>query len=50
MAAGPIVYCLEQVTDYAQFERLCHDIMALSGYVNIEPCGGQKTKGVTLST
>lgn len=45
MAADPIVYCLEQVTDYDQFERLCHDLMALSGYPEIEPLGGSKDKG-----
>lgn len=45
MAADPIIYCLEQLTDYDQFERLCHDLMALSGYSNIEPLGGSKDKG-----
>jgi hypothetical protein len=45
MAADPIIYCLEQVTDYDQFERLCHDLMALSGYSDIEPLGGSKDKG-----
>ena len=37
MSADPIIYCLEQLTDYRQFERLCSDIMAGSGYENIEP-------------
>ena len=45
MGADPLVYCLEQVTDYDQFERLCHDLMALDGYRNIEPLGGSKDKG-----
>jgi len=45
MAADPIIYCLEQVTDYDQFERFCHDLMALSGYPDIEPLGGSKDKG-----
>jgi hypothetical protein len=45
MAADPILYCLEEVTDYAQFERMCHDLMALEGYPNIEPLGGFKDKG-----
>jgi hypothetical protein len=45
MAADPLVYCLEQVTDYDQFERLAHDLMALNGYQNIEPLGGSKDKG-----
>lgn len=45
MAADRIIYCLEQLTDYYQFERLCHDMMALQGYSNIEPLGGSKDKG-----
>jgi len=45
MAADPVIYCLEQLTDYDQFERLCHDLMALDGYRNIEPIGGSKDKG-----
>jgi hypothetical protein len=45
MAADPIVYCLEHLTDYAQFERLCHDLMALEDYPSIEPLGGFKDKG-----
>jgi TIR domain len=45
MAADPIVYCLEQLTDYSQFERLCHELMALEGYPSIEPLGGCKDKG-----
>src|SRR5262249_6474375 len=45
MAADPLIYCLENLTDYDQFERLCHDMMALDGYRNIEPLGGSKDKG-----
>lgn len=45
MAADPIVYCLENLSDYDQFERLCHDLMALQGYLKIEPLGGSKDKG-----
>src|SRR5436190_11395691 len=45
MAADPLVYCLEQVTDYDQFERLCHDLMAAEGYTSIEPLGGMQDKG-----
>src|SRR5260221_7928690 len=45
MAADPIIYCLEQLTDYDQFERLCHDLMALDGYRGIEPLGGSQDKG-----
>jgi hypothetical protein len=45
MGADPVIYCLEHLTDYDQFERLCHDIMALDGYRGIEPVGGTKDKG-----
>jgi hypothetical protein len=45
VAADLLVYCIEQVTDYGQFERLSHDLMALNGYRNIEPLGGSKDKG-----
>ena len=45
MSANPIVYCLEQLTDYRQFERLCSDIMAGSGYAEIEPLGGTNDRG-----
>ncbi len=45
MSASPTVYCLEQITDYLQFERLCHDLMVLEGYSSIEPLGGFKDKG-----
>lgn len=45
MAADPIIYCLEHLTDYDQFERLCHDLMALDGYKAIEPIGGSNDKG-----
>ena len=45
MAADPIVYCLEHLTDYTQFERLGHEMMALEGYAQIEPLGGCKDQG-----
>jgi hypothetical protein len=45
MAADPIIYCLEHVTDYDQFERLCSDLMAAEGYTEIEPLGGMRDKG-----
>ncbi|MHA2216997.1 MAG: TIR domain-containing protein [Candidatus Hodarchaeales archaeon] len=45
MGADPIVYCLEQLTDYDQFERLCNDLMSAEGYKNIEPLGGRSDKG-----
>lgn len=45
MGADVTVYCLENVTDYFQFERLCHDLMALEGYSSIEPLGGFRDQG-----
>ena len=45
MAADAIVYCLENLTDYIQFERLCHDLMIVEGYTGLEPIGGFKDKG-----
>ena len=40
MSADPIVYCLERLTDYLQFERLATDLMAGTGFAGIEPLGG----------
>jgi hypothetical protein len=45
MGADPIVYCLQQLTDYDQFERFCNDLMSAEGYKNLEPLGGQGDKG-----
>ncbi len=45
MAANFTMYCLEQITDYFAFERLCHDLMVLEGYSSIEPLGGFSDKG-----
>lgn len=45
MAVDSIVYCLEHVTDYWQFERLCNDLMTAEGYDNLEPLGGTGDKG-----
>lgn len=45
MAANLTIYLLEQLTDYSDFERLCHDLMALEGFPKIEPLGGFKDKG-----
>lgn len=45
MSADPIIYCLERVTDYRQFERLSSDLMAGNGYSNIEPLGGSSDRG-----
>ena len=38
-------YCLQEVTDYSDFESLCHDLMALEEYPKIEPLGGFSDKG-----
>lgn len=45
MAADPIVYCLQRVSDYREFERLCSALLAGVGYPNIEPLGGTGDKG-----
>lgn len=45
MGANPTIYCLENLTDYHEFERLCTDLMALEGYPSIEPLGGFSDKG-----
>jgi hypothetical protein len=45
MSADPIVYCLERLTDYRQFERLCSDVMSTLGYATIEPLGGTADRG-----
>ena len=45
MGASITIYCLEKVTDYFEFERLCHDLMSLEGYSSIEPLGGFSDKG-----
>lgn len=40
MSANPIIYCLQQLTDYRDFEILCSELMIYQGYNNIEPLGG----------
>lgn len=45
MSADPLIYCLERLTDYRQFERLCSDLMAGSGFPDIEPLGGSGDGG-----
>ena len=40
MSADPIIYCLQRLTDYRQFERLASDLMAGTDYPVIEPIGG----------
>ena len=45
MSADPIIYCLEHLTDYRQFERLCSDLMSGCGYSRIDPLGGSSDGG-----
>lgn len=45
MGADPLVYCLERLSDYAQFERLCHDLASADGFRGLEPLGGTKDAG-----
>ncbi len=45
MSANPILYCLENLTDYRQFERLSSDLMSGCGFLNIEPIGGSNDRG-----
>ena len=45
MGAHPTLYCLDEITDYFEFERLCHDLMARVGFSGIEPLGGFRDKG-----
>lgn len=45
MSANPIIYCLENLTDYREFERLCSDLMGASGYSGVEPIGGTGDRG-----
>lgn len=45
MAPDPLIYCLERLSDYSEFERLCHDLAAADGYRNLEPLGGTKDAG-----
>lgn len=45
MTASITVYCLEKITDYFGFERLCHDLMTVEGYTSLEPLGGFSDKG-----
>lgn len=45
MSADPIIYCLERVSDYREFERLCSAILAGAGYASIDPLGGTGDEG-----
>lgn len=45
MSADPILYCLERVSDYRDFERLCSVLLAGAGYPGIDPLGGTGDEG-----
>lgn len=45
MSADPIIYCLERVSDYRDFERLCSALLASAGYPRIDPLGGTGDEG-----
>lgn len=45
MSADAILYCLERVSDYRDFERLCSSILAGMNYPEIDPLGGTGDKG-----
>ncbi len=40
MSADRIIYCLESLSDYRDFERLCSAMLAGGDYPGIEPLGG----------
>lgn len=45
MSADAILYCLERVSDYRDFERLCSSLLAGMNYPEIDPLGGTGDKG-----
>ena len=45
MSADSIIYCLERVSDYRDFERLCSAFLASAGYPGINPLGGTGDEG-----
>lgn len=45
MSADRIVYCLERVSDYRDFERLCSALLAGTDYPGIDPLGGTGDEG-----
>ncbi|AVG16041.1 hypothetical protein CFN79_09350 [Chromobacterium vaccinii] len=46
MAADPIIHCLEQLTDYREFEKLCCALLASQTcYPQIDPMGGTDDGG-----
>lgn len=45
MPIDPIIHCLQELSDYDAYERLCSAIMNGLGYEDIEPIGGRSDKG-----
>lgn len=45
MSADPIIYCLERISDYREFERLCSALLAGAEYPEIDPLGGTGDEG-----
>lgn len=45
MPTDPIVHCLQELSDYDAFEKLCNALMSGLGYPDIEPLGGRSDKG-----
>lgn len=45
MSADRIIYCLERLSDYRDFERLCSVLLAGLGYPQLDPLGGTGDKG-----
>jgi hypothetical protein len=45
MSADAITYCLERLTDYREFERLCSALLVGAGYSGIDPLGGTGDEG-----
>ena len=45
MSADSITYCLERLSDYRDFERLCSALLANAGYPDLDPLGGTGDEG-----
>src|SRR5260221_10868758 len=45
MSADSVIYCLERISDYRDFERLCSAFLAGAGYPGIDPLGGTGDEG-----
>lgn len=45
MSADSIIYCLEHLSDYREFERLCSALLRGAGYRGLDPLGGTGDEG-----